>query len=160
MPDDEEKTEKKRGFVVIDRRGSDDTTTSDAQEQPGEPAQRAAAERSSEAASPAEPGAQRGEAERSSEGVEPRPAIEGELPKIDFSTFALSLATSVMYHMGLIEDPETKERSKPNLPLARQAIDTLELLREKTKGNLSAEEERLLESLLYDLRMRFVSLRK
>ncbi len=141
MPDDEEKTEKKRGFVVIDRRGSDDDETSDAQEQPGEPAQR-------------------GEAERSSEGVEPRPAIEGELPKIDFSTFALSLATSVMYHMGLIDDPETKERSKPNLPLARQAIDTLELLRDKTKGNLSAEEEKLLESLLYDLRMRFVSLRK
>ena len=80
----------------------------------------------------------------------------GELPAIDFSTFVLSLGTSALYHLGLVEDPETKQRAKPNLELARQTIDTLEMLHQKTKGNLSSEEEHLVDSLLYDLRMHFV----
>ncbi len=80
----------------------------------------------------------------------------GELPAMDFSTFVLSLGTSAFYHLGLVADPETGERATPNPELARQAIDTLEMLQQKTQGNLGAEEERLVESLLYDLRMRFV----
>ena len=81
---------------------------------------------------------------------------QAALPAIDFSTFVLSLGTSVLYHLGLVEDPESKERATPNLELSRQTIDTIEMLHQKTKGNLSAEEEHLVESLLYDLRMRFV----
>ena len=80
----------------------------------------------------------------------------GEIPSIDFSTFALSLGTSALYHMGLVEDPETGAVAEPNLPLARQTIDTLEMLQSKTTGNLEVEEARLIETLLYELRMRFV----
>ena len=80
----------------------------------------------------------------------------GELPRIDFSTFILSLSTSALCHLGLVEDPQTGRVGEPDLPLASQTIDTLAVLEEKTRGNLDDEERRLLESLLYELRMRFV----
>lgn len=83
-----------------------------------------------------------------------------ELPRIDFSTFILSLSTSALYHLGLVEDPQTGQTADPELPLASQTIDTLALLEEKTRGNLEDEERRLLESLLYELRMRFVEASK
>lgn len=90
-----------------------------------------------------------------------KPKASGEpLPAIDFSTFILSLSTSALYHLGLAPDPETGKPSSPNLVLARQTIDTLEILREKTLGNLDVEESRLLESLLYELHMRFVEASK
>ncbi len=83
---------------------------------------------------------------------------EGEvpLPAIDFSTFILSLSTSALYQLGLAPDPETGETAEPNRLIARQTIDTLEMLREKTRGNLEPDEAKLVESLLYELRMRFV----
>ena len=85
------------------------------------------------------------------------PAAERELPGVDFSTFLLSLASSAFYHLGVIPDPETGEpREEPDLALARQTIDTLEMLQSKTLGNLEEEEAHLIESLLYELRMRFV----
>jgi hypothetical protein len=80
----------------------------------------------------------------------------GSIPAMDFSTFTLSLGTSALYHMGLVEDQETGAKSEPNLVLARQTIDTLVMLQSKTTGNLEGEEARLLETLLYELRMRFV----
>ena len=86
------------------------------------------------------------------------PPSADALPKIDFSTFTLSLATSALFHMGMAEGPEGA-KGEVDLPLARQTIDTLELLQEKTRGNLSDEEEKLLESVLYELRMAFVSAR-
>lgn len=86
----------------------------------------------------------------------PDSAAAGDLPRIDFSTFVLSLSTSALYHLGLVEDPQTGERGAPELGLASQTIDTLALLQEKTQGNLDDEEERMLQSLLYELRMRFV----
>ena len=78
------------------------------------------------------------------------------LPAIDFSTFILSLSTSALYQLGLAPDPETGEAAEPNRLIARQTIDTLEMLREKTRGNLEPDEAKLVESLLYELRMRFV----
>jgi hypothetical protein len=75
---------------------------------------------------------------------------------MDFSTFVLSLGTSALVHMGFVPDPEAQQPPEKNLPLARQTVDILEMLAEKTRGNLDAEEARLLESLLYELRMRFV----
>lgn len=80
----------------------------------------------------------------------------GELPAIDFSTFVLSLSTSGFYHLGLVPDPETGKPTPVNRALARQTIDTLEILQRKTVGNLDPDEAHLLESLLYELRMRFV----
>jgi hypothetical protein len=78
------------------------------------------------------------------------------LPRVDFSTFVLSLATSALYHMGLGPDPSGETTPEKNLPLARQTIDTLEMLEEKTRGNLDEQEAKLLESVLYELRMDFV----
>jgi hypothetical protein len=80
-----------------------------------------------------------------------------ELPRPDFSGFLLSLATSALFHLGLVADPETGKPAPPNLPVARHTIDTLELLEEKTRGNLSDDEATLLRNLLTDLRMRFVA---
>ncbi|HEX7503853.1 MAG TPA: DUF1844 domain-containing protein, partial [Syntrophales bacterium] len=62
---------------------------------------------------------------------------------------------SAMYHFGDIPDPVTKKAER-NLEAVKQTIDILAILEEKTKGNLIEDEERLLESLLYELRMRFV----
>ena len=79
-----------------------------------------------------------------------------ELPKIDFSTFVLSLATSALYQMGLVEDPPDGPAPETNLPLARQTVDTLEMLQAKTQSNLDEEETKLLESVLYEVRMAYV----
>jgi hypothetical protein len=87
-------------------------------------------------------------------------AAEKELPKIDFSTFVLSLATSALYHLGLSTDPSGESPPKPNLPLARQTIDTIEMLQEKTRGNLDEEEAKLVESVLYQLHMGFVQAKR
>ncbi len=75
---------------------------------------------------------------------------------IDFYTFVLSLASSAFVHLGDAPHPETGEPAKPDLSLAAQMIDILAMLREKTKGNLSPEEERFMENILTDLRLRFV----
>jgi hypothetical protein len=85
-----------------------------------------------------------------------------ELPRIDFSTFALSLGASALMHLGLAPDPSGSEgqAAEVNLPLARQAIDTLEMIEEKTRGNLDEDEAKLLQSLLYELRMDFVRVEK
>lgn len=81
----------------------------------------------------------------------------GAMPKVDFSGFCLSLATSALYHLGVAGDPESGEPApEKNLPLAQQTIDVLAMLREKTEGNLDEEETRLLDGLLYELRLRFV----
>ena len=80
---------------------------------------------------------------------------EEPLPEINFINFMLSLSTSALIQLGEIQDPMTKETVK-NLPLAKQTIDLIGMLTEKTKGNLSPDEERLMEQILYDLRMRYV----
>jgi hypothetical protein len=79
-----------------------------------------------------------------------------QLPEIDFSNFVLSLAASAMMQLGIVPDPETGESLEPDFMIARHTIDTLEMLREKTRGNLDDEEAKLLDSMLYELRMRAV----
>ncbi len=78
-----------------------------------------------------------------------------QLPAIDFSTFVISLNSSALVQLGILEEPGTGRKAK-NLPLAKQTIDILAMLEEKTKGNLSRDEENILKSLLYDLRMLYV----
>jgi hypothetical protein len=80
---------------------------------------------------------------------------EEPLPSIDFATFVLSLSHSVLMHLGEAPHPETN-RVEQNLPLARQTIDLITLLEEKTRGNLSGDEERLIGQILFDLRMRYL----
>jgi hypothetical protein len=80
------------------------------------------------------------------------------LPEIDFGTFVMSLATSTLVHLGEVPHPEGKAHT--NLPLAKQTIDILGMLRDKTRGNLTKEEGELLEQLLLDLRMKYVAVKK
>jgi hypothetical protein len=81
-----------------------------------------------------------------------------ELPTLDFSTFVLSIIGSAYVHLG--DAPSQDVGEELNLVLAHQDIDLLTLLQEKTKGNLTGEEERLLDQALYDLRMRYVEVSK
>ncbi|MBV9947018.1 MAG: DUF1844 domain-containing protein [Myxococcales bacterium] len=81
------------------------------------------------------------------------------LPRIDFATFILSLSHSALMHLGEAPNPETGAVEQ-DLPLARQTIDLIGMLEEKTKGNLTGDEERLIGQILFDLRMRFVETSK
>ena len=85
-------------------------------------------------------------------------ATESVLPAIDLSTFLLSLSTTALYQMGLVPDPVNGQNAEPDRTMARQTIDTLVMLRNKTQGNLEEEEDKLFESLLYELRMHFLKL--
>ena len=82
------------------------------------------------------------------------------LPQVDFSTFVLSLATAALYQLGAVPEAGSGTLPQPDPLVARQTLETLEMLRDKTVGNLSEEERKLIDSLLYDLRMRFVELRR
>ena len=77
-------------------------------------------------------------------------------PQLTFSAFLLSLASSAAIHFGDLSDPASGEKIEPNLEGASQMIEILALLEQKTRGNLTPEEQQLLEQLLYELRMRFV----
>ncbi len=83
-------------------------------------------------------------------------ADEPKKGTIDFYTFVLSLGSSAFVHLGDAPHPETGKPVEPDLLVAKQTIDILAMLREKTKGNLTEEEEKFLETLLTDLRIRFV----
>ena len=97
-------------------------------------------------------GAKKEEAKDKGKGAAP-------LPEVNLSSFLLSLSSSILLHLGEIADPQSGEKKK-DLALAKQTIDIISLLKDKTKGNLTQEEEKLLEHLLYDLRMRFVNASK
>ena len=79
---------------------------------------------------------------------------------ITFSGFILSLATTAAVHFGDIADPNTGEVGEPNLPAAARMIELITMLQERTKGNLIEPEERLVDDLLYELRLRFVEAQK
>ena len=79
--------------------------------------------------------------------------------EIDFSTFVMSLASSAFYHLGDMPDPMTGQKEQ-NLPAVRQTIDILSMLHQKTKGNLDAQEDKLLGQLVYELQMKYVEKNK
>ena len=81
------------------------------------------------------------------------------LPPMDFSTFVLSLGSSAMVNLGQVPAPGEDERRK-DLVAAKQIIDILSILEEKTRGNLDDAEDKLLSSLLYDLRVHYVDAQK
>ncbi|MEO6029830.1 MAG: DUF1844 domain-containing protein [Candidatus Binatia bacterium] len=74
--------------------------------------------------------------------------------EINFTTFVMGLTTQALMHLGEIAEPGQPQI--PDLPAAKQMIDLLGILRDKTKGNLDEAEDQLLASMLYDLRMRYV----
>ncbi len=78
-----------------------------------------------------------------------------QLPEVTFSTFILSLASSTLMHLGEVPNPDTQQKEK-NLLLAKHSIDLLTMLEEKFRTGLSAEESKLLQDLLYEVRIKFV----
>ncbi len=129
-----ESGEDKKGFTIRDRRASTQTDETGKGEAP-----------KVEGASSGEPGkAEKETRERAT-----------ELPEINFSSFILSLSTSVLVHLGEVPDPLTQKPDR-HLPLAKQTIDLLGMLKEKTQGNLTADEEKLMDHLLADLRWRYI----
>jgi len=86
---------------------------------------------------------------------------EKKAPALDFNALVLSLGSSVIVHLGEAPDPTTgQKREQPELTMAQQSIDLLAMLQEKTRGNLTAEEARFLENMLFDLRMLFLQVSK
>jgi hypothetical protein len=135
MADQEEKQEGK-GFTVQDRRRFS-PETGEAREGAPEAPNVAAAEPAAAASATASEKAQ-----------EP-------LPEINFSTFVISLSTQALMHLGEIADPLSGKVTK-DIPVAKQMIDIIGMLKDKTKGNLNTGEERLTEEILFDLRMKYV----
>lgn len=87
-----------------------------------------------------------------------KPGIEPELPKLDFTTFILSLRASASVHLG--DEPGPDGKLERDLELAQDDIAILSLLHEKTKGNLTGEEERLLDEVLDEARERYEEIAK
>jgi hypothetical protein len=136
----DEDREGQRGFTIKDRRRFSET---------GETREETPAAPGPAAPPTAEPAA-------SAEHVAPAPS--GETPQpVTFSTFVLGLSTQALLHLGEIPNPVT-HAVEPDLGAAREVIDILGMLQEKTRNNLEPGEQSLLESALYDLRMRYVEL--
>ena len=144
-------SEEKKDFVVKDRRRfAQEGPEADATDEHSEAG---AAPQEEPQASPA------GEQSHKSEVREEADAREQKehtlLPEINFATFVVSLNASALLHLGAIEDPATG-KSEKNLPMAKQTIDILCMLEQKTAGNLTKDEENLLKNILYDLRIIYV----
>ncbi len=137
MASEDEKQGERKGFTVQDRRRFSQETgeaRADAPEVSVDPAQ-----------------ASKGAQETKSAGqVDPE-----QLPEINFSAFVISLSTQALMHLGEIANP-ISEKVELDVPVAKQMIDILAMLRDKTRGNLNASEDRLMEDILFDLRMKYV----
>ena len=81
---------------------------------------------------------------------------EAASSQVDFPTFIMSLSSSAFYHLGDMPDPTTGKKEL-NLPAVQQTIDMLNMLKEKTKGNLKEDESKLLEQLIYELQVKYVA---
>jgi len=137
--------EESSGFKVTDKRKFSEG---------GERKEEAAAPEEKAAAPPEEAAAPK---EKAAPPEEDDPTIDSSLMEVNFSNFVLSLGTSAVLHFGEFPDPSTGKQEQ-NLPMAKHTIDILTMLRDKTTGNLEPEEEKLLSDLLYQLRMKYVSL--
>lgn len=136
MAAEEEKIENK-GFTVQDRRRFS-PETGEAREESS------AAPQTASESTTAEPAR-----ERLTSGQ------DSALPEIDFSTFVISLSTQALMHLGEIASP-ISGKIETDIDVAKQMIDLVGMLREKTRGNMNANEDRLMEGILFDLRMKYV----
>lgn len=154
-----EEEKKDQGFRVSDRRRFAGTESGELRKEEKAPeaekkspeTQEAAGEKAEPEPSAKKDVSKEPEPEKREEREEPT-----ALPEINFATFVVSLSSSALIHLGIAPDPTTGEQKK-DLPIAKQTIDMLAMLQEKTRGNLTEEESQLMESMLYDLRMRYVA---
>jgi len=144
MDKTEDTGNKERGFKVDDRRRFS-TEGELKPEHRGTEEKRAPEEKPASAHAGASP------------GPAARPHAATPPAEIAFSTFIVGLSTQVLVHLGEICDSVTEQPAR-DLPAAQQLIDILGMLQEKTRGNLAAEEQRLLEAILFDLRMKYVEI--
>jgi len=128
--------EEKKSFVFKDKRGSSESTPDTQQEKPGDSETKL-------------------DDTADSKSDKSTASSKRAMPKIDFPTFIISLSSSAAMNLGGYQDPVSGHIPK-NLELAKQSIDILAIIQEKTKGNLSKEEAELLDTSLYELRMRYV----
>ncbi len=93
--------------------------------------------------------------------VEDKKKEEFKMPpmEVNFMMFITSLSMQAMMSLGIYPNPVTKKEEK-NLDGAKYTIDTITMLQEKTKGNLTSEESRLIDNILYDLRMKYIEASK
>ena len=84
-----------------------------------------------------------------------RESVQMPLPEITFPSLIFSLSSTALFHLGELPDPQTNEKKK-DLPLAKHAIDTIAMLKEKTAGNLTDDEEKFIVNVLTDIRLRYV----
>jgi hypothetical protein len=144
-------SEEEKGFVVKDRRFF---TEEDKETEAGD--EKAQTQPSTDEDAQSAPATEK---TREPEAPEPSKTDASEeqpqFPEINFPTFIVSLNASALLHLGAIEDPTTGQKTK-NLPMAKQTIDILSMLEEKTAGNLNNEEKNLLKNILYDLRLMYV----
>jgi hypothetical protein len=133
--------EEEKGFVVKDRRRFTEESGAEEKKEKPQPEEASAA------------GEQKSTGPEEASGSEEQ--ARGPFPEVTLATFIFSLSSSALVHLGEIPEPQTN-RTEVDLPIAKQIIDTLGMLQDKTKGNLDQDEERLLKSVLYDLRMRYI----
>lgn len=95
------------------------------------------------------------EQQRAAEKAADAASANAQLPEVTFATFVMSLASSALVHLGEVPEPESGQTME-NLPVAKHTIDILSMLQEKTGNCLSPDEKRLMEGLLYELRMKYV----
>jgi len=95
------------------------------------------------------------------EEVEKDKKKEFKMPplEVNFMMFITSLSMQVMMSLGIYPNPVTKKEEK-NLGAAKYTIDIIVMIQEKTKGNLTSEESRLIDNILYDLRMKYIEANK
>lgn len=154
-----EENNEEKGFVIKDRRmfdeegkmreeeGHRETTTEAQKEAPGkETPSETKAEPKTESETP--------KVEKE-ETVKSGRDGQAQVPEMNFQNFVLSLYTSVIFSLGEVPDPASGEKKK-DLQAAKQTIDLLGLLQEKTRGNLDESEKDLLEGVLSEARMRYV----
>ena len=148
-----EEEEAEKGFVISDKR----LFTKEGARRPAEPE----SPREAPAAPPPPP--PRREAPRAEEPPRQRPEPETgprrDLPPADFATLVNMLTTNAMVFLGQIPAPGSQQYLR-NLPQAQHMIDLLMVLREKTRGNLSREEEQMMQDLLPQLQMAYVSVNR
>ena len=138
MANEEEKQAESKGFTVQDRRRFSPETGEARQDAPeetvGTPQSTVSGDQSTEW---------------------PRASEREPLPEINFSAFVISLSTQALMHLGEIASP-VSGKVEVDVPVAKQMIDILGMLKDKTRGNLNASEDRLMEDILFDLRMKYV----
>ena len=133
-------SEEEKGFVIKDRRALDDK---------GELKEKSSKDEQEKKAPE----------EEIKKEIREEEARTPPLPEANFTSLIFSLSSTALFHLGDISDPQTGEK-KTDLPLAKHTIDIIAMLQEKTSGNLTDEEQKFTESILADLRWRFVKARE